>query len=158
MTAPDMPAPDMPAPHTPALRLSLVTLGVSDLSRAIAFYEGLGLVRRARQYDGVAFFEAGGAVLSLFPRADLAADAGLPDGPAAEFAGSALACNLRGEREVDALLARAVALGARLVKPAQTVFWGGYSGYFADPDGHLWEVAFNPFVAFDAAGHLVLED
>ncbi|MBA4791776.1 MAG: VOC family protein [Rhizobiales bacterium] len=142
----------------PALRLSLVTLGVSDLARSIGFYEGLGLVRRARKYEGVAFFEVGGAVLSLFPRADLAADAGVADTPASAFSGITLACNLSGPPEVDALLAHAAATGGRLVKAAEKVFWGGYSGYFADPDGHLWEVAFNPFAGFDAAGHLVLED
>ncbi|WP_127090463.1 VOC family protein [Aquabacter cavernae] len=143
---------------TPALRLTLVTLGVGDLARAIAFYDGLGLVRRARKYDGVAFFEVGGAVLSLFPRADLAADAGVADTPPSAFSGVALACNLTSPQEVDALLTRAAATGGRLVKAAQAVFWGGYSGYFADPDGHLWEVAFNPFTGFDVAGNLVLED
>lgn len=144
--------------EAPIPRLSLVTLGVADLARAVAFYEGLGFARRARGYEGVAFFDAGGAVLSLFPRGDLAADAGVPDTGAPGFSGIALACNLASESEVDALLARAVALGADLVKPGQTVFWGGYSGYVRDPEGHLWEVAFNPFAPFDAAGHLVLPD
>lgn len=148
----------MDAPSSPRLRLSLVTLGVADMAQAITFYDGLGLVRRARGYEGVAFFEAGSAVLSLFPRGDLAADAGVPDTGAAGFPGITLACNLASETEVDALLARAVALGADLVKPGQSVFWGGYSGYFRDPDGYLWEVAFNPFAPFDAAGHLVLPD
>lgn len=147
----------MEAP-SPRLRLSLVTLGVADLPRAVAFYEGLGLRRRARKYEGVAFFDAGGAVLSLFPTGDLAADADLAAEDVPDFRGIALACNLSGEGEVDDLLARAVALGGRLVKPAKAAFWGGYSGYFADPDGHLWEVAFNPFAPFDAAGNLVLGD
>ncbi len=147
-----------PAALSSGLRLSLVTLGVADLARAIAFYEALGLQRRARGYEGVAFFDAGGAVLSLFPRGDLAADAGLANGTLSGFSGLALACNVSSEAEVDDLLARAVSLGADLVKAGQTVFWGGYSGYFRDPDGHLWEVAFNPFAPFDAAGHLVLPD
>lgn len=141
----------------PHLRLSLVTLGVADLPRAVAFYETIGLERGARQYEGVAFFAAGGTVLSLFPRANLAADAGVADGPSG-FSGVTLACNLSSEAEVDALLVRAVESGGRLVKPGQKVFWGGYSGYFADPDGHLWEVAFNPFIAFDAAGNLTLPE
>lgn len=150
--------PETPSAEPPALALSLVTLGVADLPRAIAFYEALGLKRRARAYEGVAFFDANGAVLSLFPRADLAADACVADTAPAAFAGVGLACNVGSESEVDGVLARAASLGGRVTKPGQKVFWGGYAGYFADMDGHLWEVAFNPFVPFDGSGRLVLPE
>jgi catechol 2,3-dioxygenase-like lactoylglutathione lyase family enzyme len=125
-------------------KLTLVTLGVADMARARAFYEALGFVASPASQASVTFFEAGGVVLGLFGRTDLAHDAQVPDS-APGFAGIALAHNCRSTAEVDATLAEAVAAGARLVKPAQTAFWGGYSGYFSDPDGHLWEVAHNPF-------------
>ena len=138
-------------------RLSLVTLGVADLAKSRAFYERLGWKPAARRAEGVAFFQLGGVVLSLFGREDLAKDAGL----AAEgsgFSGVALAHNTRSREEVETVLAEAVAAGARLVKPAQGAFWGGYSGYFADPDGHLWEVAWNPGFPLDENGCLQLPD
>lgn len=124
-------------------RISLITLGVADLERAIRFYrDGLGLPMRESP-PGVAFFETRGTWLSLFPREELAKDAGVQaDGTG--FRRFSLAHNVRTEPEVDATLARAVAAGATLIKPAQRAFWGGYSGYFADPDGFLWEVAHNP--------------
>ncbi len=124
-------------------RLTLVTLGVRDLDASRQFYERLGWTRSVRAAEGVAFFQAGGVVLSLYPRDDLAADAQL----AAEgsgFCGFALAHNVRQREEVDSALAEAIQAGARLLKPAQEAFWGGYSGYFADPDGFPWEVAWNP--------------
>ncbi|SFT63523.1 VOC family protein [Halomonas saccharevitans] len=125
-------------------RISMITLGVSDLARAIRFYEqGLGLPRMDSPPE-VAFFPLNGSWLDLYGRGALAEDAGVP-AEGSGFRGVALAHNLSSEAEVDALIAQAVAAGATLVKPAQPVFWGGYSGYFADPDGHLWEVAFNPF-------------
>ena len=136
-------------------RLTLVTLGVADMGRARRFYAALGFRASAASQDEVVFFEAGGVVLGLFGRAALARDAHLTDS-APGFSGVALAHNCASEAEVDAVLAEAVAAGARLVKPAQKVFWGGYSGYFADPDGHLWEVAFNPFWPLDANGHVQL--
>ncbi|APE32358.1 glyoxalase [Halomonas aestuarii] len=124
-------------------RISMITLGVSDLARAIRFYEqGLGLPRRDSPPE-VAFFPLNGSWLGLYGRNALAEDAGVP-AEGSGFSGVTLAHNLGSEAEVDALLAQAVAAGATLVKPAQKVFWGGYSGYFADPDGHLWEVAYNP--------------
>lgn len=126
--------------------LSMVTLGVRDLARAVRFYEeGLGLPRLALDNDAVAFFPLAGAWLSLFGRDALAADAGVAaDG--AGFSGISLAHNVTSRDAVDATLAQAVAAGGTLVKAGQDVFWGGYSGYFSDPDGHLWEVAWNPFM------------
>ena len=122
-------------------RITLITLGVDDLERSIRFYrDGLGLPQRPG--DG-AFFTTHGTWLALFPRADLAADATV----AAEgsgFRGFALAHNVRTRAEVETVLAQAVAAGGTLVKPAATAFWGGHHGYFADPDGFLWEVAWNP--------------
>jgi len=123
-------------------RITLVTLGVADLDRAIAFYrDGLGLPQRPG--EGV-FFETRGTWLALFPRDELAHDAGVA-AQGAGFRGFALAHNVRTRDEVEAVLAQAVAAGGRLVKPAGEAFWGGYHGYFADPDGFLWEVAWNPF-------------
>ena len=124
-------------------RITLITLGVSDLERSVEFYrDGLGLPKREGP-DSIAFFETAGTWLSLYPRSSLAEDATVsPEGSG--FRGFALAHNVRSEEEVDRLLEQAVAAGARLVKPAQKTFWGGYSGYFADPDGFLWEVAYNP--------------
>jgi catechol 2,3-dioxygenase-like lactoylglutathione lyase family enzyme len=136
-------------------RLSLVTLGVADIARARTFYATLGFRPSSASNDTVVFMEAGGVVLALFGRAALAEDASVQDGPPG-FSGITLAHNCASENEVDAVLAEAVAAGARLVKPAQKAFWGGYSGYFADPDGHLWEVAFNPFFPLDAQGRVVL--
>ena len=126
-------------------RISLITLGVKDLGRSVRFYrEGLGLpLREGGDVSVVAFFETRGTWLALFPREALAADAGVPaDG--AGFPGFSLAHNVRTREEVDAVLEQAQAAGARLVKAAGDTDWGGYSGYFADPDGYLWEVAWNP--------------
>lgn len=126
--------------------LSMVTLGVRDLARAVRFYEeGLGLPRLALDNDAVAFFPLAGAWLSLFGRDALAADAGVA-AEGAGFSGISLAHNVGSREAVDATLAQAVAAGGTLVKAGQDVFWGGYSGYFSDPDGHLWEVAWNPFM------------
>ncbi|MDI4667070.1 VOC family protein [Xanthobacter autotrophicus] len=145
-------------PSVPDLRLHLVTLGVGDLARAVAFYTAMGLERRDCDAQGVAFFLAGHVVLSLFPRDRLAEDATLADTPPQLFRGLSLACNVARAEEVAELLARAVAAGGGLVKPAQSVFWGGTSGYFTDPDGHLWEVAHNPFFPFDAEDRLTVPD
>lgn len=132
-------------------RISLVTLGVADLGESAAFYERLGWRRSSAGNEEIVFFDAGGIVLALFARAALADDAGVsPDGGG--FAGVAVAHNVRVREEVDTVLAEAVAAGASLVKPATAVHWGGYSGYFADPDGHLWEVAWNPFFPLDVDG------
>ena len=138
-------------------RVSLITLGVEDLARSRAFYERLGWKRSMKNVEGVAFFQAGGMALALWSRAELAEDARLsPEGSG--FRGVALAYNTRTREEVDAVLAEAVAAGATLPKPAQDMFWGGYAGYFADPDGHLWEVAWNPGFKMKADGSITLPE
>lgn len=138
-------------------RLTLVTLGVKDLPRSVAFYERLGWERSARKAEGVAFFQAGGIVLSLYPRDALARDADMPP-EGWGFSGFSLAYNTRTRDEVDAVLAEAVAAGATLVKPAYEIFWGGYVGFFADPDGFLWEVAWNPMFPLTEDGAIVLPE
>ncbi|MCB0197474.1 MAG: VOC family protein [Anaerolineae bacterium] len=124
-------------------RISMITLGVRDVAASVKFYEeGLGFPRMESPPD-VAFFTLNGTWLGLYGREDLAEDATVsPEGSG--FAGFALAHNVASEEEVDTILSQAVAAGATLVKPGQKVFWGGYSGYFKDPDGYLWEVAHNP--------------
>lgn len=136
-------------------RLTIVTLGVDDLERSLAFYrEGLGLpsdgiVGQEYEHGAVAFFKLrGGLTFALFPRASIAHDATVPVGPRSATEMS-IAHNVRSEAEVDALVARAERAGARVVKPPGPTFWGGYAGYFADPDGHLWEIAFNPSLPLD---------
>jgi hypothetical protein len=137
-------------------RLTLITLGVADVARARRFYEALGFKAGRASQEAVTFFPAGGVVLALFGRADLAEDATVADS-APGFSGIALAHNARSEAEVDKALAEAVAAGAKLIKPAGKTSWGGYSGYFADLDGHLWDVAHNPYFTFDAEGRVVLD-
>ncbi|MBX2850729.1 MAG: VOC family protein [Phycisphaeraceae bacterium] len=125
-------------------RMSMVTLGVTDLSRSIAFYEeGLGLPRRGED-EGIAFFNLNGTWLGLYGREALAEDAGV-DAAGSGFRGVAIAHNVHSEQEVDQVMQQAIDAGAGLVKKAQPTSWGGYGGYFSDPDGHLWEVAYNPF-------------
>jgi uncharacterized protein len=121
-------------------RVSLITLGVRDLARARAFYEALGWTSNAGPDDDVVFFQAGGIVFALWGRAELAGDSGMEDGGG--WGGVTLAHNVRSPAEVDALMARAA--GGTIARPAGATFWGGYSGVFADPDGHPWEVAHNP--------------
>lgn len=125
-------------------RISMITLGVRDMAAAVKFYEqGLGFPRMESPSE-VAFFTLDGTWLGLYGRAALAEDATVP--AAGEgFESFALAHNVSSEAEVDEVMAQAVAAGATMVKKPQKVFWGGYSGYFKDPDGHLWEVAHNPF-------------
>ena len=138
-------------------RISLITLGVSDLERSREFYERLGWQRSMKKTEGIVFFQTGGMALALFPRHELANDANIAaDGHG--WSGITLAQNLGSREEVDFLLAEAVSAGATLVKPAQQVFWGGYSGYFADPDGFLWEVAWNPHFPIAADGSIQIPD
>jgi uncharacterized protein len=137
-------------------RLSLVTLGVNDVAKSRAFYEALGFKAGSASQESVTFLDAGGVVLGLYARSALAEDATVADSEPG-FSGVALAHNARSEADVDAVLAEAVAVGGTLIKPAEKAFWGGYSGYFADPDGHLWEVAYNPYFKFDADGRIELD-
>ena len=132
-------------------RISLITLCVSDLARARRFYEALGWQVGMAQ-DDIVFFQLNGLILSLYPRAALAQDAGVVEAGGG-VAGVTLAHNVANEAEVDAVLSEAERVGGRLVKPASRAAWGGYSGYFADPDGHLWEVAHNPYFPIDAEGN-----
>lgn len=138
-------------------RLSLVTLGVTDVSRSRAFYERLGWRAGGPSDENVAFFQSGGMILALWSREALAEDAGLTHTPPG-FGGIALAHNVRARAEVDAVMAEAEAAGARILRPAQDVFWGGYTGYFADPDGHPWEVAWNPGFPIDDDGSVRLPE
>jgi uncharacterized protein len=130
----------------PVARLTVITLGVNDMRASIAFYEALGFARKFRVTgEEVAFFDTGGAVLGLYPWSKLALDAALPDQPRpVAFRGATLAWNCRTTDEVDAVLAFAVAKGASPLKPAHRTDYGGYSGYFTDPDGHPWEVVVAP--------------
>jgi catechol 2,3-dioxygenase-like lactoylglutathione lyase family enzyme len=142
-------------------RISLVTLGVADLARSTEFYRGLGWQLSTSSQDGViSFFHTSGAVLDLFQLADLAEDADLPradaDAVPAGFRGFTLAINVGSRREVDDAFAAAAAAGAQIVKRPLAADWGGYSGYFADPDGILWEVAHNPGWPLDEHGLPVL--
>lgn len=135
-------------------RISFITLGVEDVARSRRFYvEGLGWRASSASNEHVVFMDVGGQVLSLYGRAALAEDMQVsPEGGG--FRGFSLAHNVRTREDVDRVLAQAVAAGARLLKPGQEVFWGGYSGYFADPDGHAWEVAYNPHLEMDADGRV----
>ena len=135
-------------------RLSLVTLGVSDLGRARRFYEVLGWQSGAAPDDDVVFFRAGGTVLALWGRAELAEDSGVEDG--GRWGGVTLAHNVRSPEEVDAVLADAERAGATITRAAGPAFWGGYTGVFTDPDGHAWEVAHNPHWTFAADGSVIL--
>lgn len=136
-------------------RVSLITLGVADLAVSVAFYQRLGWRRVDLPYEVLAVFDLGGLLLALYPRALLAEEAGVE--PAGQgFAGVTLACNQPDRASVDRVLAELVAAGARLTRPAWVAPWGGYSGTVADPDGHLWEIAFNPVWPLDADGRLHL--
>lgn len=136
-------------------RLSLITLGVADLARSRRFYEdGLGWTK-GNPEDEVAFYQLNGLVLAIWSRDELAADARITD-TGATFSGISIAFNTRSHDEVDDILAQAAAAGGAITKPAEEQVWGGYSGYFSDPDGHSWEVAFNPGWSIDEAGRVSL--
>lgn len=136
-------------------RVTLITLGVADLAAARAFYARLGWVEHGESQPGVAFFQLHGAALALFGLADLAADQGRA-GAVLGNGAVTLAQNFATTAEVDAAFAAALAAGGTALKAPETVFWGGYSGYWADPDGHVWEVAMNPFWPLAADGSLTL--
>ncbi|HMM82022.1 MAG TPA: VOC family protein [Terrimesophilobacter sp.] len=127
-----------------APNFTIVTLGVADLARSAEFYRALGWEQRGDESAGITWFRTSGTWLGLFGYEELAADVGVAADPAATYRGMTLALNVNNEADVDRVLAEAVGAGARLVKPAERAEWGGYSGYFADPDGHLWEAAFAP--------------
>ena len=137
-------------------RISFITLGVSDFERSVKFYQdGLGFPLSSASKGDVAFFKTGGIVLALYPSDKLAEDAKvLPAGSG--FRDVTLAHNVRSREEVSEVLALAAAAGATITKPAQDVFWGGHAGYFADPDGHLWEVVWNPFFPIAENGKVVV--
>ncbi|EKF58468.1 MAG: VOC family protein [Agrobacterium albertimagni] len=138
-------------------RISLITLGVADVARSTEFYARLGWTKSSASNDQVTFIQLKGTALGLFSRASLAEDAHVADTPQG-FSGITLAYNVSSEIGVDAVVKFAVSCGASLVKSPEKVFWGGYSGYVADPDGHLWEIAFNPFFPQDEHGHVVLPE
>ena len=138
-------------------RVSLLTLGVADVARARAFYERLGWQASSESQDGVAFFQAGGLVLALYGREALARDLGRPAG-GRPGEGVTLALNLADPAAVDRTIAAFVDAGGTLVKAGHQAFWGGYIGFVADPEGFVWEIAFNPFWTFDETGALVLPE
>jgi predicted lactoylglutathione lyase len=137
-------------------RMTLITLGVADLAASRGFYERLGWKRSVEKAEGVAFYRAN-IVVALYPRESLAEDLGVELSGAAN-APITLALNVRSRAEVDRVLEEAVGAGARLVKPGADAVWGGYVGYFADPDGFVWEVAWNPHFPLDAQGRIQLPD
>jgi catechol 2,3-dioxygenase-like lactoylglutathione lyase family enzyme len=142
-----------------AARLNVVTLGVTDMPRSIRFYEDLGFVRRFKSVgDEIAFFDAGGMVLALYGWDALAEDAQLPLGPPPAFRGVTLSRMCETDKQVDAMMSKALAAGATLLKQAKNTFYGGYSGYFADPNGHAWEVVRAPGFSFGHDGSVILPD
>lgn len=135
-------------------RLTIITLGVSDLSVAMDFYSNtFGWKKTEESNDNIIFFKLNGILLSLYPKDKLAEDAKI-DHAGTGFGGVTIAHNVRSEKEVDETFEKLKSKGVRIVKQPEKVFWGGYSGYIADPDGHLWEIAFNPFLALDEKGNV----
>ncbi|BDA82634.1 hypothetical protein Sa4125_01760 [Aureimonas sp. SA4125] len=137
-------------------RISLVTLAVDDLERAAAFYVALGWQRTNAGNANIVFLQGERMALSLFGRKDLAKDVGVSLEGNAPYPNITLAINMPSETAVDRLYDMAMEAGGREIKRPEPAFWGGYSGYFADPDGHLWELAYNPFVKMTKRGHLDL--
>ncbi len=136
-------------------KLNIITLGVESIERALSFYEkGLGWKRSSVSTDDFILFPLGGIVFALYPRKLLAEDAAVSEAGSG-FSGITLAYNAKSEQEVDEVMAEVEKLGATMVKPAQKVYWGGYSGYFKDLDGHLFEVAHNPFLEFDGNDNII---
>jgi len=137
-------------------RVSLITIGVADIARSKSFYEQLGW--RGQEMEETVFFQAGGQAIVLWGRAKLADDAGIDDDGTARFGGMALAHNVGSRDEVDRIVADAEAAGAEVTKAPAETFYGGYAGYFRDPDGHVWEIAHNPGFTLEADGSLTLPD
>lgn len=138
-------------------RLNIVTLGVADLARASAFYRALGWERCASSSDEITWFRVTGSYVGLYDYGSLAADAALPAEPRAPFGGITLAINLESEQAVLEAVDAVVAAGGSILKPPERTDWGGFSGYFADPDGHPWEVAHNPFFPIADDGSITIE-
>ncbi|MCK6265705.1 VOC family protein [Vibrio sp. ZSDE26] len=141
-------------------RVSIITLGVSDLDRSYQFYTAMGFESSKSPEEGIIFFKTQGVCLALYPLQELSKDVSekfAKNEVARSFSGVTLAHNTRRKEEVDEILQKAVSLGSTLEKPAQDVFWGGYSGYFSDPDGHLWEIAYADFWQFKDDGSLVID-
>jgi predicted lactoylglutathione lyase len=137
-------------------KFNLITLGVSDFEKSLHFYEqGLGWKKSDKSMDGLALFPLGGITLALHPRHELEEDTTLKYS-AAEFSGLTISYNAKSEKEVDEVMKKVESIGGKIVKPAQKVFWGGYSGYYKDLDGYLFEVAYNPFWPLDENDNLVL--
>jgi uncharacterized protein len=137
-------------------KFNLITLGVDDFEKSVRFYEkGLGWKKSDKSMDDLALFPLGGMTLALYPRQELAKDVTLKY-QATEFSGLTISYNAKSEKEVDGILKQVEELGATIIKPAQKVFWGGYSGYFSDLDGYVFEVAFNPFWELDDNDNLIL--
>lgn len=137
-------------------KLNLITLGTDDFQKSLDFYEkGLGWKKSDKSMDGLALFDLGGIILALHPRLELADDTTLTYQPTT-FSGLTISHNTKSEKEVDEILEKVSKLGATIVKAAQKVYWGGYSGYFKDLDGHLFEVAYNPFWELDEYGTVKL--
>ena len=143
----------MVAPH-----VSIVTLGVADVAASTSFYEALGLRRSSASNDDITFMRCGTIVLSLYSRTALAEDATVSDAGRSGFGGATMAMNLSTTDEVDDVFAQWVSAGATALKSPQAVFWGGYSSYVADPDGHVWELAYNPYTTVGAEGRLELSE
>jgi uncharacterized protein len=137
-------------------RVSLITLGVGDIGRARAFYAALGW--QGQEIEETVFIQTGSMAVVLWSEDKLADDAGMPKRTSQDFRGVALAHNVRSRAEVDAIMAAARAAGATITRPAGETFYGGYAGYFIDPDGHAWEIAHNPGFTLTADGALVLPD
>ena len=136
-------------------KLNLITLGVNNFEKSVNFYEQLGWKKSGKSMDGLALFPLGGITLALHPLHELAEDTTLKYQPS-EFYGITISYNTKSEQEVDEVLKQAESLGAKIVKPAQKVYWGGYSGYFKDLDGYVFEVAYNPFWPLDENDNLAL--
>jgi uncharacterized protein len=137
-------------------RISLITLGVADLTRARTFYEQLGW--QGQEVEETVFFQAGGIAVVLWGREKVAADAGIEDTTADGFGGITLAHNVRSRGEVDKVLSEAAKAGAEITQAARETFYGGYAGFFADPDGHVWEIAYNPGFSLDRDGAITIPD
>ena len=141
-------------------RLSMITLGVADLERAVAFYEDVVGWKAVSGSSEIAFFDLGGVVFSLYAHDDMAKDMTMAAGDRGDdaYQGFALAHNARSIEEVDSIFSRLKDKGARIVTQPRKVFWGGYSGYFSDPDGHMWEVAYNPYWTVQKDGRITMTD